>query len=187
LTSPVPSAGPSDAPERVASVEAPAANGTPSGTGGHRRLLAGRSWLVAVAALVAAVELVMAVTRTPFYARVGNKNLHAPKLLVRDADVDAFVYYDPTFAMVAAQYAIPRNATYTIVVGNEGKHAMVPGLAIDVYRLFLMPRKYTTDIKKAQWALTYWKSSEFLGVPYTTELGLGPGVNAVKLSTGVRR
>ena len=142
--------------------------------------LSGRSWLLIGAMIIAVVELALAVSKTSFYARIGWKNLHAPKQLVRDADVDPFAYYDPTLPMVAAARAIPRNATYTIVVGRE-RAAMVPGLAIDVFRLWLAPRRYTTDIHKAQWALTYWKSSEFLGVPYTTEIGLGPGVNAVKL------
>jgi hypothetical protein len=144
----------------------------------HR--LGGRSWLLVGAVIIAVVELALAVSKTSFYARIGWKNLHAPKQLVRDADVDPFAYYDPTLPMVVAGQAIPRTATYTIVVGHE-RNAMVPGLAIDVYRLWLAPRRYTTDIHKAQWALTYWKSSEFLGVPYTTEIGLGPGVNAVKL------
>ena len=99
------------------------------------------------------------------------------------ADVDPFAYYDPTLAMVAARQAIPRDATYTIVVGRE-RNAMVPGLATSVYRIWLLPRRYTPDIHEAQWALTYWKSSEFLGVPYSTEIGLGPGVNAVKLGKG---
>jgi hypothetical protein len=146
------------------------------------RVLGGRSWLAVAAAVVAVAELALAVSHTSVYARIGWKNLNAPKQLVRDADVDPFSFYDPTLAMVAAGRAIPRNATYTIVVGRE-KDAMVPGLAIDVYRLWLAPRRYTTDIHKAQWALTYWKSSEFLGVPYSTEIGLGPGVNAVKLRT----
>jgi hypothetical protein len=144
----------------------------------HR--LGGRSLLLVGAMIIAVVELALAVSKTSFYARIGWKNLHTPKQLVRDADVDPFAYYDPTLPMVAAGQAIPRTATYTIVVGHE-RNAMVPGLAIDVYRLWLAPRHYTTDIHKAQWALTYWKSSEFLGVPYTTEIGLGPGVNAVKL------
>ena len=144
------------------------------------RLRSGRSWLAAIAMVVAVVELALAVSHTSIYARVGWKNLHAPAQIMRDADVDPFAYYDPTLAMVAAGRAIPRNATYTIVVGHE-RTAMVPGLAIDVYRLWLAPRRYTSDIHKAQWALTYYKSSESLGVPHSTEIGLGPGVNAVKL------
>ena len=139
-----------------------------------------RSWLLVAAVVIAVVELAIAVAHTSFYVRVGWKNLKAPPMLVRDADVDPFAYYDPTLPMIAAGRAIPPHATYTIVLGRE-RNAMVPGLAIDVYRLWLAPRRYTTDIHEAQWALTYWKSSEFLGVPYSTEIGLGPGVNAVKL------
>ena len=135
-----------------------------------------------LAALVVLIELWLAVSRTSFYAHIGARNLKAAPLLVRDADVDPFAYFDPTLAMVAAQRAIPRDATYTIVYGGEQPgRKMVPGFAKTVYRLWLLPRRYTTDIHKAQWALTYFKSSEFLGVPYRKEIGLGPGVNAVEL------
>jgi hypothetical protein len=141
-----------------------------------------RSWLLLAAVLVAVVELVMAVTRIPFYARIGHANLERAPMLVRDADVDPFAYYDATLAMVAAQEAIPRDATYTIVTGREFAGRTMPrGLAIAVYRFWLAPRGYTPDIKKAEWALTYYKASEYLGVPYTDEIGLGPGVNAVRL------
>ena len=154
---------------------------TATSTGKRTTGLKGRSWLVIVAAVVAVLELGLAVARTGFYAGVGHQNLDAPKLLVRDADVDPLASFDATLAMVAAPQAIPRNATYTIVTGNERNVGMTSGFAIDVYRLWLMPRRYTTDLKKAQWALTYYRSSESLGVPYSEEIGLGPGVNAVKL------
>src|SRR6185437_16767552 len=96
-----------------------------------------------------------------------------------------FTYFDPTLAMVDAQLVIPRNATFTIVVGDEqsGRNMTRPFATI-VYRFWLAPRHYTTNIHKAQWALTYFKSSESLGVPYVHEFGLGPGVNAVQLKKG---
>jgi hypothetical protein len=142
---------------------------------------------VPVAAVVVVAELWLAVSRSSFYAGVGYRNLKVPPLLVRDADVDPFAYFDPTLAMIAAQRAIPADATYTIVYGGEQPvRKMTRVFAIDVYRFWLTPRRYTTDVHKAQWALTYFKSSEFLGVPYTKEIGLGPGVNAVKLGPRTR-
>ncbi len=150
--------------------------------------LSGGHWLGLLAAVVAVIELWLAVSRTSFYVHVAVRNAKAPPLLVRDADVDPFANFDPTLAMVAAQRAIPLDATYTIVYGGEQPgRKMVPGFAKTVYRLWLLPRKYTTDIHKAQWALTYFKSSEFLGVPYRKEIGLGPGVNAVELGPPARR
>ena len=147
--------------------------------------LSARRLVLVVAVVVVGAQLWLALTRTSFYARVGYHNLKAPTLLVRDADVDPFSYFDPTLAMVAAQRAIPRDATYTIVVGNEQPgQEMAPGFAISVYRLWLLPRRYTTNIHEAQWALTYFEGSEYLGVPYAQEIGLGPGVNAVKLGKG---
>lgn len=144
--------------------------------------LSGGGWLTLVAVAVVVTELGLAAARTSVYAQIGYRNAKAPPLLVRDADVDAFAYFDPTLAMVAAQRVIPRDATYTIVVGNEeaGRN-MTPAFATIVYRFWLVPRRYTQNIHRARWALTYFKSSESLGVPYVREIGLGPGVNAVLL------
>ena len=103
---------------------------------------------------------------------------------MRDADVDPFAYFDPTLAMVAAQQAIPRNATYTIVVGDERSRDGAGASRSTSTGCGSLPRRYTTDIHKAQWALTYFKSSESSACPYTNEIGLGPGVNAVEARAG---
>lgn len=138
---------------------------------------------MAVAVVVVAIELFSAVTHLRLFAQVGYKNLRAPAHLVRDADLDPFAYFAPTQALVAAQRIIPEQATYTIVVGHEepGPTATIAG---DIFRFWLVPRRYTRNVRKADWAITYNESSESLGVPYTEELGLGPGVNAVKLGRG---
>jgi hypothetical protein len=144
-----------------------------------------RTGLLVLAAAIVVFELATAAWRTTTVSTILAKNVRKPPLLVRDADVDPFAYYAPTFSMVAAQHAIPKNALYTIVTGRE-RHALPPGLFVDIYRMWLMPRRYTTDLQQADWALTYWKASEIVGRPYTTEIGLGPGVNAVKLAPNVR-
>ncbi len=136
---------------------------------------------MAVAVLVVGIELFTAVTHIRLFAQVGYKNLRAPQHLVRDADLDPFAYFAPTQALVTAQRVIPKDATYTIVLGHEqpGPSATI---ASDIFRFWLVPRHYTPSIRKADWAITYNESSESLGVPYTQELGLGPGVNAVRLT-----
>ncbi len=138
---------------------------------------------MAVAVIVVAIELFSAVTHLRLFAQVGYKNLRAPSHLVRDADLDPFAYFAPTQSLVAAQRIIPESATYTIVVGHE-QPGPPKGIADDIFRFWLVPRHYTTNIRNADWAITYNESSESLGVPYTKELGLGPGVNAVKLGRG---
>jgi hypothetical protein len=137
--------------------------------------------LVLLAAILAAGELFVAVSHVLLFAQVGHKNLTGPRHLVREADLDPFSYFAPTQALVAAQDVIPRDATYSIVVGNEAAGPPVE-IADDIFRFWLVPRRYTSDLSQAQWVITYNAASEALGVPYTREIGLGPGVNAVKLA-----
>ena len=137
--------------------------------------------LALLAACLAAGELFVAVSHIRLFAQVGHKNLTGPRHLVREADLDPFSYFAPTQALVAAQDVIPRDATYSIVVGNEAAGPPVE-IADDIFRFWLVPRRYTADLSQAQWVITYNAASEALGVPYTREIGLGPGVNAVKLA-----
>lgn len=150
-------------------------------SGAHRL-----SAVTAVAVAVVAIELFTAATHISLFARVGYKNLRAPSHLVRDADLDPFAYFAPTQALVAAQRLIPANATYTIVVGHEAPGPPA-GVANEIFRFWLVPRQYTRSVRDADWAITYNESSESLGVPYTRELGLGPGVNLVKLGRAAGR
>jgi hypothetical protein len=135
---------------------------------------------VLLVAVVVAAELVVAVSNLRLLTQVGYKNLTGPRHLVRSADLDPFAYFAPTQALVAAQDVIPRDATYSIIVGNEAPGPPVE-IVRDIFRFWLIPRRYTTDLHRAQWVVTYNAASEAIGMPYTAEIGLGPGVNAVKL------
>ncbi len=154
------------------SMSMPSSSGKPEG---HAR------WLALFAAILVTAELWVAVSHTRLFAQVGYKNLTGSRHLVRDADLDPFSFFAPTQALVTAQDVIPRDATYAIVVGNE---APGPALEIaqDIFRFWLVPRRYAANLDQAQWVITYNAASESLGVPYTKEIGLGPGVNAVKLA-----
>jgi hypothetical protein len=66
------------------------------------------------------------------------------------------------------------------VVGNE-EPSPPTKIVDDIFKLWLVPRRYVSRLADADWAITYNEASEGLGVGYTQELGLGPGVNAVKL------
>ena len=138
-----------------------------------------------VAAVVVAFELWTAVSHTVAFARVGYQNARGPRHLVRDADLDPLSYFAPTQALVAATRVIPRNATYTIVVGHE-EPGPPKGIVNAIFQFWLVPRRYVASLARADWAITYNQSSEALGVRYSKELGLGPGVNADKLVHGGR-
>jgi hypothetical protein len=137
--------------------------------------------LLVLAAIVVGVDLYAAVGPSVTYARVGYQNLSRPHRLARNADLDPLSYYAPTGALVAARQSIPRLATYAIVVGSDPPGA-VPEIIQDVYKLWLVPRRYTDRLSEAQWVIAYHHSSETLGVRYTKEIGLGPGVNLVQVA-----
>jgi hypothetical protein len=137
--------------------------------------------LVLAPAAVAGIALVAAVAQLPSLVRIGYGNSTQPLRLVRDADLDPFASFAPTAPLVAAQQLIPRDASYAIVVGNAPPVAD-PAIIPMIYRFWLLPRRYTRDRAAADWVIAYHRASESLGVPYTQELGAGPGVNILKVA-----
>jgi hypothetical protein len=108
--------------------------------------------------------------------------LHAaekPAVPVEAADFDPFALYAMPEALVRARSVIPPNATYAVVTGhlNPFQRQAAP-LA---FALGLLPRVVTPDRRRAQWVIAYDTPSEGLGIRYSQEIGLGPGVNVVKV------
>ncbi len=141
----------------------------------------GNKGVLLVAAIVVAVDLYAAASHSATFARIGYANLSRPHRLARDADLDPLAFYAPTGALVAAQQTIPRQATYAIVVGSNPPGAN-PEIIRDIFKLWLVPRRYTDRLSEAQWVIAYHESSESLGVRYTKEIGLGLDVNAVEVT-----
>jgi hypothetical protein len=139
-----------------------------------------RRVVLAVAAVVVVVDLAAAASRVPSLARIGYDNAKEPYRLVRDADLDPFASFAPTEAVAVARQTIPRDATYAIVVGDDPPR-VAPTLVRDIFRLWLLPRRYTTRLDEAQWVIAYHHASETIGVPYSKEIGFGPGVNALQV------
>jgi hypothetical protein len=84
--------------------------------------------------------------------------------------------------MMLARRLLPENATYTVVVGDvtplpPQMHEGLPPLV----RYWLLPRRYSDDIHRVQWVITFHYSTEQLGVPVRREIGLGPDANAVEV------
>jgi hypothetical protein len=142
----------------------------------------GRRGLLIIAAIVVAIEVVAAAGQTAIFVRAGYEGSTKPYRLVRDADLDPLASFAPNAALVAALQTIPRDATYSIVVGKDPPVAD-PRLIRLIYHFWLLPRRYTTRPSAAQWVIAYHRPSESLGVRYTQEVGLGPFVNAVKVGT----
>jgi hypothetical protein len=140
----------------------------------------GRRGLLIIAAIVVAIEVVAAAGQTAIFVRIGYGNSTKPYRLVRDADLDPLASFAPTAALVAAQQAIPPDATYSIVVGKNPPVAD-PRLIRLIYQFWLLPRRYVARPSAAQWVIAYHRPSESLGLHYTREVGLAPFVNAVKV------
>jgi hypothetical protein len=135
--------------------------------------------LVAAVAVVAA-ELVAAALVIGDYARFGWRAAQAPNPIVRDADLDPLAQFVPTAALVRAAQTIPREATYTVVVGQDPP-VELPGDVDAAFRFWLPPRRYTPHAADADWIVAYHVSSEDLGVPVGREIGLAPAINAVEV------
>ena len=144
-----------------------------------------RRWLTAAVVIVAAItvgfQLWAAAGVTRRYAKIGWRNVRAPTPLVRDTDVDPLALYLSTGALVRAAQAIPRDASYTVVVGRNPPRVGDPPVVREVLRFWLYPRTYVKRISDAQWVIAYHESSESLGVRVAREIGLGPDANAVEV------
>jgi hypothetical protein len=158
----------------------PAAGGQPRRSS-LAALVAGNRIVVAAAAVVVALELWVAVSAVSGVVRAGHEGLGARSNLVRDADLDPLAPYASTEALALARSVIPPDATYTVVIGKSPP-LINPGATRAVFRLWLLPRRYTRKLADARWIVAYHASSESLGVPYSREIGLGPHANLVEVS-----
>jgi hypothetical protein len=136
--------------------------------------------LLVLAAIIVAVELAAVASQIAPLVRIGYEQADRPDRLVRDADLDPLSFYAPTGAFVAAQRLIPRDATYAMVVGEKPGEAN-PKIVLDLFRMWLLPRRYTERVAEAEYVIAYYRPSESLGVDYVEEIGLGPGVNVVRV------
>lgn len=110
---------------------------------------------------------------------VGWRVHHRPLQLSRNDDLDPLAYFLPTAALVGAQRLIPPDATYTVAFGDEPNSDLA--LPLIVFKMWLVPRRYTELPADAEWVIAYHRSSESLGVPYRSEIGVAPNINVVKV------
>ena len=134
-----------------------------------------------VAPLVAALALVSAVAAVPRLvdetigvARADREGWERPELYPPDIGVPAAV-------VEVAEREIPEGAVYAIAVGDQ-----IPVLAggigvVQALAYFLLPRRWTGELWRAEWVIAWGESSETLGVPIEREIGLAPNVNLVEV------
>ncbi len=131
---------------------------------------------------VVVFDLLVSVSHAWPLAKIGYQDASVPPRLVRDADVDSFSSYGPTAPLVLAARVIPRNATYSIVVGQDPPTADPGADEDDPAALAASTDLRRRSLREAQWVIAYHESSEKLGIRYSDETGLGaPGTNVVRV------
>jgi hypothetical protein len=135
------------------------------------------------AVVIAVLALIAAASQVPVIARSGWSHLNEHVGSTTDRELAAVVYSQaPNSTFLAAAKDIPRNALYSVVVGQDppnpaGFTVAIPGM----FQYWLLPRRYTKNIHKAQWVISWHHSSETLGIRYSEELGIGDDSNIVKV------
>ncbi|CAB4696751.1 MAG: hypothetical protein F2663_05345 [Actinobacteria bacterium] len=148
---------------------------------GVRRLTVNRRAVAIIATAAVAAQLIVAVAHLPSLAMAGGRAYDTKTPAIRDGDLDPLALYAGTQALVLARAAIPPSATFAVAIGNDPPVAQ-PEVLRRIFDFWLAPRRDVGDPAKADWVIVYHRSSESVGVPYTTEAGLGPDGNAIKVS-----
>jgi len=136
--------------------------------------------LFSLAVVVVVIDLSVAAVQASRYVQIGWRLHERPSQLPRDNDLDPLAYFLPTAALAGARRIIPPGASYAIVVGDDPP-VVDPELIRIVFRMWLVPRAYTSDLAQAEWIIAYHLSSEAIGVPYVSETGVAPAVNVLEV------
>jgi hypothetical protein len=138
--------------------------------------------LTGLAGIVVAVALVVAALRVPDYLRLAWDSVDAPGKPLEQRDLGFALGWQSRQAMTEAARVLPRDATYTVVLGESPPPSDLERAGIVTFlRSWLLPRRYTPDLHQAQWVIAYHHSSETIGVPYRKEIGLAPFVNTFRV------
>jgi hypothetical protein len=135
------------------------------------------------AVVIAVLALIAAASQTPVIARYGWSHLNEQVPSTTARELAALAYSQaPNATFLTAAKDIPRNALYSVVVGEDppnpaGFDVAIPGM----FQYWLLPRRYTKNIHKAQYVISWHHSSETLGIRYSEELPIGDGSNIVKV------
>jgi hypothetical protein len=135
------------------------------------------------AVVIAVLALIGAASQVPVIARSGWSHLNQTVPSTTDRELQAVVYSQaPNSTFLTAAKDIPLNALYSVVVGEDppnpaGFTVAIPGM----FQYWLLPRRFTKNIHKAQYVISWHHSSETLGIKYSEELPIGDDSNIVKV------
>jgi hypothetical protein len=124
--------------------------------------------------LLAGVALAAALHRVPALIRLAHGQLDAPTMSLADSDIDGVRFFVSAPELRAAAAAIPPDATYTVLVGNDPPPASDPESIRPVFQFWLMPRRYTRSLRRAQWVIAYHRPVSAIRVPHGEAITIGP-------------
>jgi hypothetical protein len=140
-------------------------------------------WPESAAAVIVAVALSSALGQVSPVARTGWALLTAHTGPASGRELaPASSHGVSTQALELAAKTIPPDGHYAIVVGQQPPFdPSVANAVPSIVQYWLLPRRYTPNIKDASWILTYHAPSETLGLTVAQEIGLGPDANLVRV------
>ena len=166
-----------------------AATGDVRGSADGDRHPAGRAAVLLLVAIVAGLTIWTVARHEATVVHAGYRSLVRPGHEITNSDLDPLTYFASTVALSGARDVIPRDASYSVVVGKiKPPFSALPGPSLNVnptslkyaFRLWLLPRTYA-PLRRAQWVIAYDISPDSLGVKYTDMVLLGPDAFAVKV------
>ena len=135
------------------------------------------------AVVISALALIGAASQIPVIARYGWAHAQAHRNPPTQRELAAVVYSQaPSSTFLDAARLIPRNAVYSIVVGEDPPNPTGFKVAMRfLLQYWLLPRRFTRNIHKAQWVISWHHPSETLGIHYSEEIGIGDYSNVLKV------
>ena len=161
--------------------DAPVAQPLARGSRGARaRDLRGRAGAI-LAPLLATVMLASALGAVPGFLRDTAEVVRADRATWNRPELYPGEVGVPAPVVEAAEREIGEDELYAIVIGDQ-----IPVVAggigvVQALNYFLLPRRSTTDLRRADWVIVWGESSETVGVPIAREIGVATSVNLVEV------
>src|SRR5205814_4870353 len=109
----------------------------------------------------ALLALVAAAAEVPGVVRAAHDSVTSPQQSWSSGELGPSFAWETSEEMTNAAKTLPRNAVYTIVFGNDPPLQPIESTGIlPLFRYWLLPRRYTPNLHKPQWVITYHHASQ---------------------------
>jgi hypothetical protein len=120
----------------------------------------GRRAELVVAGLIAASAVGLALGQVPSLIRSARASLAQPSMSLAYSDVSPLSNYITPAALEDLRAHVPDGALYTVrTLPNDG-------FVTPVVMMWLLPRRFTSDINDAQWVILYYLGASSVKIAY---------------------